>query len=89
MKLSDLCCELALQSAMKLLRCGGKTFFLFALALILGVQVRASEVTLGTAVPDDGDCAPWGCTPTYQQVYSAASFGSSAIIITGLTFFKS
>jgi hypothetical protein len=46
------------------------------------------SITIGApGNPFDGDCAPFGCTLEYQQVYGSGLF-PGAISITGLTFFN-
>ena len=52
--------------------------------------LAASSITIGApGDPNNGDCAPFGCTVEYQQVYGAGSFsGLGSITITDITFFN-
>jgi hypothetical protein len=59
-------------------------------ALLAGLSATAvAQVTVGTRLPESGDCAPFGCNrgfTDYQQVYGASSF-SGPIDIGAITFF--
>jgi hypothetical protein len=65
--------------------------FKFICPLLLAIYLvpaLADTLTIGApGNPFDGDCAPFGCTVEYQQVYGAGQF-SGTITITDLTFFN-
>jgi hypothetical protein len=56
-------------------------------AAALSAATAAAQVTVGSAMPGSGDCAPFGCTVRYQQVYGSGNF-AGPMTITGLTFFN-
>jgi hypothetical protein len=70
-----------------------KALFLFLIVACCAFQsaALADTFTIGApGNPNDGDCAPFGCTVEYQQVYGAGNFSGlgGPITISGLTFFN-
>ena len=58
-----------------------------AMAMVQGAAMADSITSGAPGDPFNGDCAPFGCTVEYQQVYGASLF-PSAITITDITFFN-
>jgi PEP-CTERM motif len=56
-----------------------------ALAL-LAVAAHAGAATVSFGSNSNGDCT-FGCVQRYQQIYSAASFGTAAVDINSVNFF--
>ncbi len=68
-----------------------RKLFLMVTVCALQSAALANTVTIGApGNPSDGDCAPFGCTLEYQQVYGAGNFSGlgDLVTITGLTFFN-
>jgi hypothetical protein len=63
----------------------------FALATLATTAASAAGVTVGNN--NTGNCYPFSCmagdgTLHYQQIYSAASFGSAAVDVDSVSFFR-